>query len=161
MFLSLFWSCNFCEQICKDFGPENDIPYWKPFLLAGTKREPIKQSLWEKQDVPLVGKNRKSATSGELSHVCLWLLWDISGRKHAGELAPTTARMGMQCQSWSGITWVGRQTRCAMCRHYTNVFIPHGGSKVYHFLFFFSSAPLQVDLMASKGNQASHQHLIR
>ena len=45
--------------------------------------------------------------------------------------------------------WVGRQTRCAMCRQYTNMFIPHGGSKVCHFLCF-SSAPLQVDLMASK-----------
>ena len=52
--------------------------------------------------------------------------------------------------------WVGRQIRCAMCRHYTNVFIPHGGSKVCHFLCF-SSAPLQVDLMTSKENQASHR----
>ena len=57
MFLSLFWGGHFCElgagtfvgAIVNDFGPENDFPYWKPFLLAGTKREPIKQSLWEKK----------------------------------------------------------------------------------------------------------------
>ena len=47
-FFQLFWSGQLCEQVCKDFGPRNDFLYWKPFLLAGTKREPIKQSLWDK-----------------------------------------------------------------------------------------------------------------
>ena len=59
VFLSLFWSGHFCElgagtfvsAIVNDFGPENDFPYWKPFLLAGTKREPIKQSLWEQKSL--------------------------------------------------------------------------------------------------------------
>ena len=62
----------------------------------------------------------------------------------------------MRLQDRALESWVGRQTRCAMCRQYTNMFIPHGGSKVCHFLCF-SSAPLQVDLMASKDNQASHR----
>ena len=56
MFLSLLGGGHFCElgagtfvsRFVNDFGPENDFPYWKPFLLAGTKREPIKQSLREK-----------------------------------------------------------------------------------------------------------------
>ena len=48
VFSPLYWSGQSCEQVCRDFGSENDFPYWKPFLLAGTKREPIKQSLWEK-----------------------------------------------------------------------------------------------------------------
>ena len=39
------------SAVVNDFGPENDFPYWKPFLLAGTKREPIKQRLWEKTRV--------------------------------------------------------------------------------------------------------------
>ena len=44
----LFGAGTFVSAVVKSFGPENDFPYWKPFLLAGTKREPIKQSLWEK-----------------------------------------------------------------------------------------------------------------
>ena len=31
------------------FGLRGDFPYCKRFVLAGTKREPSKQSLWEKQ----------------------------------------------------------------------------------------------------------------
>ena len=30
------------------FGLRGDFPYCKRFVLAGTKREPSKQSLWEK-----------------------------------------------------------------------------------------------------------------
>ena len=59
MFLSLFGGGHFCElgagtfvgASVNDFGPENYFPYWKPFLLAGTKREPIKQSLWKKHSL--------------------------------------------------------------------------------------------------------------
>ena len=47
-FFQFFGAGTFVGAVVRDFGPENDFPYWKPFLLASTKREPIKQSLWEK-----------------------------------------------------------------------------------------------------------------
>ena len=43
------------------FGLRGNLPYCKRFVLAGTQREPSKQSLWEKGRTPseTVGDRRK------------------------------------------------------------------------------------------------------
>ena len=140
VFFQFFGAGRFVGRVVEISGPKTIFPTGNPFCSPAPKENPSSRACGKKRCV-----GREAGVSAETKQ--------FFGRKiTVCSAEQATSRMGMQCQSWSGITWVGRQTRCAMCRHYTNVFIPHGGSKVYHFLYF-SSAPLQVDLMADPWDQ--------
>ena len=75
------------------FGLRGDFPYCKRFVLAGTKREPSKQSLWEKVCVGKIG------------------FGGINKIKKPGKSCEQVSRHTFQC-NWSILGLCGDFTYC-------------------------------------------------